>query len=121
MAYVAAVNGSAPAWGVLSERLDQQGFTMYLDDLQAQVDADATFVHALRAIDFPESAQPAARAFMLAVMKYDMLMARTVRAGDFSPSFPTIDDAVNAQRARRSGDLRDALGLPDSNCILYRP
>lgn len=94
---------------------------MYLEDLQAQVDADAPFVRAVRAIDFPGPARPAATAFVLAVMKYDRFLVQTVQAGEFGPSFQAVDDAVNAQRAQRSSELRDALGLDGSPCTLNRP
>lgn len=120
-AYVAAINASAPDWGALSDRIAQQELVMHLEDLQAQVDADAPFVRAVRAIDYSEQVQPVATAFVLAVMKYDQFLLQNVRRGEFSTSFSEVDAAVNDQRSLRSSQLRDALGLSSGVCAFNRP
>lgn len=120
-AYVEAINAGVPALRAVGDKIAAQGLRMYPEDLQAQVAADAPFLRTVRSIDYPDEAVPAARAFVVAVRKYDRYMDEVATSGTFPESFTEVDALLNDQRSAASANLRASLGLGEPLCGFYRP
>jgi hypothetical protein len=70
-AYAAAVNAATPAWTAVDATIASEGNITHRNDLLSQVNADAPFLTALRAINFPPKAAPAAKDLIAAIQAYD--------------------------------------------------
>jgi hypothetical protein len=128
VAYLRAVEAATPAWrdidaAITAEGLNAQGLsTIYKKDLRAQVDADAPFLTALRAIDFPTPAQAArGRDLIAAIQAYDDYLKTGYAPGGTLMNFPSEDERLVDARSQSSARLRDALSLPPSTCSYLRP
>lgn len=121
VAYLAAVDAATPAWQAVDATLRSEGYVTHRDDLLSQVDADAPFLTALRAIDFPPAAAPAAQDLIAAVQAYDDFLTTAYDNEGYMAGHMNTDATLNDARAASSARLRDALGLPASSCVYNRP
>jgi len=121
VAYVDAVNRVTPARVALSEAIADAGHMVSAEHVAAAVAIDDAFLTDLRAIPFAPVARPAAERMVGAVESYRGLMVRSLEEPGYLAGHPDEDDAVNVERARAGEELRTALGLPQSKCVLNRP
>lgn len=121
LAYLAAVDAATPAWQALSTTLTHQGQVTHRDDLQTQVNADAPFLTALRAIDFPPEAAPYGAKLILAIQAYDDFLTTAYSTEGYLASHEAEDGRLNETRAQTSARLREALGVQPSTCSFNRP
>jgi len=120
-AYLAAVDASMPAWQAIDAMLTANNGDVYRDDLLTQVDADAPFLAALVAIQFPPDAAPAANELVAAVQAYDAFLTTEYENFGTYGWYTAQDEQLRQTRADSSAHLRDVLGLPASTAMLRRP
>jgi hypothetical protein len=121
VAYVDAVNAALPARVALNKTITSAGGVTHRDDLLAQAQADAAFLDAVRAIDFPADVAPAAATLVATVEDYDAYMLTGYNDHGYIAAHLDDDKRLNNARALAGEKLRDALALPQSRCILNRP
>ena len=120
-AYAAAVNSAVPAWEAVSATIVSQDYVTHHDDLLSQINADAPFVTALKQIRFAPDAAPAAANLIAAIEAYDDFLRTAYDDHGYLAAHVDTDKQLDNTRAASSARLRDALGLPESTCIFYRP
>ena len=121
VAYSRAVAETYPARRKLDETLTAQGFSTHRNDLIAQVNADAPFLSALRAITFPARAQATAQDLITTIQTYDDLLKTAYANPGYLAQHTVEDQRLNTARAQQSALLRDLLSLPPSTCAFHRP
>jgi hypothetical protein len=121
LAYLAAVDAATPAWRALDATLTAHDGDVYRADLLTQVNSDASFLAALRAIAFPPEAAQAADGLVAAVQAYDAFLQTGYDNFDYYIAHQADDDRLNETRAESSGRLRVALGVPQSTSSFGRP
>jgi hypothetical protein len=127
IAYWRAVVASWPARQELDATLTAEGFRIHRNDLIAQVNADAPFLSALRAIKFPAQAQVTAQNLITTIQTYDALLRTTyahigyLSNTGYIAKWNSETQTLNDARAQQSALLRDLLSLPPSTCALHRP
>ena len=121
LAYLAAVDAATPAWQDLSTTLTHQGQVTHRDDLLAQVNADAPFLAALHAIDFPPEVAPTADQLILVIQVYDDFLTTAYNTDGYLARHLVEDGRLNMARAQSSARLRDELGVQTSTCSFNRP
>jgi hypothetical protein len=120
-AYAAAVNAATPAWTAVDATIASEGNITHRNDLLSQVNADAPFLTALRAINFPPKAAPAAKDLIAAIQAYDDFLMTSYNNNGYMAKHVADDTNLNNNRAMSSSLLRDALGLPAAACSYRRP
>jgi hypothetical protein len=121
LAYLAAVDAATPAWRDLDATLTSHDGDVYRVDLLTQVNSDASFLAALRAITFPPEAAQAAEGLIAAVQAYDTFLQTGYDNFDYYIAHQADDDRLNETRSESSGRLRVTLGLPQSTSTFNRP
>lgn len=121
-AYVRAVNASSPSWTTMSKTIVDQGYKVRPDQLMIQVQADRTFVTALKGISFSASEQGAAQSLITSIEQYDAFLQTSAQTPGYLSAHLAEDGALQDAREAASGDLRRALHLPlTTGCGYHRP
>jgi hypothetical protein len=110
-----------PARRKLDETLTAEGFSTHRNDLITQVNADAPFLSALRAIKFPTQAQATAQNLITTIQTYDDFLKTAYAHTGYLAQHNVEDQKLNNARAQQSALLRDLLSLPPSTCAYHRP
>ena len=122
VAYVHAVNASSPSWTTMSKTIVDQGYKVRPDQLMIQVQADQTFVTALKAIPFSASEQAKAQSLIDSIEQYDAFLQTSAQTPGYLSAHLAEDGSLQDAREAASGDLRRALRLPlATGCAYHRP
>jgi hypothetical protein len=121
LSYLAAVDAANPAWQALSAKMTAEQPNICNCDLLAQVQADAPFLTALRAITFPPEAAQAGSDLIAAIQAYDDFLMTGHANFSYYRSHFGESGRLQDVRAESSSRLRDALGLPQATASLVRP
>jgi Protein of unknown function (DUF2510) len=119
--YLDAVAAAMPEWMRVDATLAAQNGVVYARDIAGELSADATFLGQLQPITFPVVAAGSGQRLITAVQGYDTLIRAGEAGGGYLSAHRTQESALLQQRSAASGELRQVLGLPPSQCTLLRP
>jgi hypothetical protein len=118
-AYLEAADQAYKGWTLVTRSLESENGLVSVGDLLAQAAADRGFVAGLSKIHFTGAAASDAAQLVNVVQRYDAILIQHSKhpAPLDDSQVPTLDNL----RAAESSQLRDELGLPQSNCVVLRP
>ena len=124
-AYLDAVNADSPGWTKITSEIEANGGQFNAQILEQQSTVDTEFLRQLQSTAFSGPASSYAGQLEAALRTY--VSALSTAQTELSQSGTTTDalnsvlSAENNARARASADLRSALSLRPSSCVIERP
>jgi hypothetical protein len=119
--YLDAAAAAMPEWMRVDATLAAQNGVVYSRDIAGEVSADTTFLAQLQPIQFPASIAATGQQLITAVRGYDSLITSGESGHGYLAAHFAQETRLLQQRSQASGQLRQVLGLPPSQCTLLRP
>lgn len=119
--YAAAAHTALIARMELSATIEAQNNMMSLDDMRTEADIDHAFVMSVAAIPFPDDVAGYVTDFVRAVKDDDAFLLRAAAEQGYYDGHRDERETLLVERGRAGAALREALGLPQSGCMLSLP
>jgi hypothetical protein len=120
-AYLAAANATYPLWIAVTRTLQSQDGHVFRRDLAPQIEADHQFKARLEQIQFTGAAAAAATRLDQILGSYIAALIQLQGTADPLQLTTSAAPPLDERRAEASAQLRTALGLPPSSCVVWRP